>query len=175
MDPSYSRVKKKMKRIIFMRHAKASQVKFHQNDHERNLSKTGINEAKTMAKFIKSKGVIPDILLISDAKRTQETWTHLNLVIKNKRSKFDRELYLASSKTILKKIKELDNILDSALILAHNPGITDVLYEYFKVNLVYMPTCGVGCIQFHTDKFENILDCKTELAYFSYPSRINNV
>ena len=74
-----------------------------------------------MAKFIISKGVFPDIMLISDAKRTQETWTHLNEVIKNKRSKFDRELYLASSKTIVKKLKEIDNILDSALILAHNP------------------------------------------------------
>ena len=86
----------------------------------------------------------------------------------------DKELYLASSKTIVKKLKEIDNILDSALILAHNPGITDVLNEYFKVNLDHMPTCGVCCIWFHTDKFENILDCKTELAYFSYPSRINN-
>ena len=163
-----------MKRIIFMRHAKASQAKFHQNDHERNLSETGINEAKTIAKFILSKGVFPDIMLISDAKRTQETWTYLNDVIQNKRSKFDRELYLASSKTIVKKLKEIDNILDSALVLAHNPGITDVLNEYFKVNLDHMSTCGVCCIWFHTDKFENILDCETELAYFSYPSKINN-
>ena len=157
-----------------MRHAKANQAKSHQNDHERNLSETGISEAKTMAKFILSKEVFPDIMLISDAKRTQETWKYLNDVIKNKRSKFDRELYLASSKTIIKKLKELDNVLDSALILAHNPGITDVLNEYFKVNLDYMPLCGVGCIRFHTDKFENILDCDLELEYFSYPNRINN-
>ena len=163
-----------MKRIIFMRHAKTCKAKFNQNDHERNLSEIGINEAKTMAEFIISKGIPTDIMLISDAKRTQETWTYLNGIIKTKLSKFDNELYLASSKTIIKKIKELDNILNTALILAHNPGITDVFNDYFNIKLDHMPTCGAGCIRFHTDKFENILDCELELEYFSYPSMISN-
>lgn len=168
------RIKENMKKVLLMRHAKSRQANLHQNDHDRNLSERGERDARTMAKFIKSKGVIPDIMWISDSKRTQETWKHLNDIFKNNRSKFDKELYLASSETIVSKIKGLDNMLDSVLILAHNPGITDVFSEYFNIHIDHIPTSGVGCIQFHTDKFENILECNFELEYFSYPSMINN-
>ena len=74
-----------MKKVLLMRHAKSRQAKLHQNDHERNLSERGERDARTMAKFIKSKGVIPDIMWISDSKRTQETWKHLNDIFKNNR------------------------------------------------------------------------------------------
>ena len=163
-----------MKEVLFMRHAKACQATFHQSDHERSLTNSGIKEVESMSKFIKSKKIIPDIMLVSDSKRTQETWKYLNKELNNTLSKFDKYLYLASPKTLINKIMNLDNLLDSVIILAHNPGITDVFNDYFNIKLDHMPTCGVGCIEFHTDKFENILDCTSKLKYLSYPSLINN-
>ena len=157
-----------------MRHAKAKQATIHQSDNQRNLTNSGIEEAKKMSEFIKSKNIIPDIILVSDSKRTQETWSHLQKELKHTLSRFDEDLYLASSKTLIKKILDLDNMLDSVLILAHNPGITDVFNDYFDIKLDHMPTCGLGCIEFHTDKFENILNCSSKLRYLSYPSMISN-
>ena len=88
-----------MKEVLFMRHAKACQATFHQSDHERSLTNSGIKEVERMSKFIKSKKFIPDIMLVSDSKRTQETWKYLNKELNNTLSKFDKDLYLASPKT----------------------------------------------------------------------------
>jgi len=158
-----------MKRILLMRHAKSDWDNTELTDHQRTLNKRGKRDAPIMASRIKEYNIIPEIMLVSDAARTRETWELINETLDVSQTKFDSELYLASSSTIIEKLKEVDDIIDTVLLLAHNPGITSVFYDLAGVRIDNVPTAGVGCIQFNTDRFSEIENCEKELIYFTYP------
>jgi len=158
-----------MKRVILMRHAKSNWDNPTLTDHQRVLNPRGRRDAPQMADRIVNHGIIPELILVSDATRTQETWQLVSPALGNAQTKFDKELYLASSSTIISKLMKLDNLIDTVMLLAHNPGITEVFYDLAGVSIDNVPTAGVGCIQFNCDKFSELLDCKKELIYFDYP------
>ena len=62
-----------MKKLIIMRHAKSCWKDTELTDHERPLKKRGINDAKMMGKLLKSKKIMPDVIICSTAKRAKET------------------------------------------------------------------------------------------------------
>jgi phosphohistidine phosphatase len=108
-------------------------------------------------------------MLVSDATRTRETWQHIAEPLGTIQTKFDRDLYMASPRTIIEKLKEVDNLIDTVLLMAHNPGITEVFHILANIDIDNVPTAGVGCIQLYTDKFSEIENCKKDLVYFTYP------
>lgn len=160
-----------MKYIILMRHAKSDWNDPSLTDHQRTLNKRGNTDAPLMAQRIKSYGILPELMLVSDATRTRETWQHIAEPLSNVQTQFDADLYLASPSTIIQKLKKLDNMIDNVLLLAHNPGITDVFYDLAGIRIDNVPTAGVGCIKLHTDQFSEIETCEKELVYFTYPKK----
>ncbi len=162
-----------MKHIIFMRHAKSDWSDVNLTDHQRTLNSRGNRDAPKMAEQIKAYGILPDLMLVSDATRTRETWQHLIPILGSVQTKFDADLYLAPPRTIIEKLKEVDHLIDTVLLLAHNPGITDVFYELAGIRIDNVPTAGVGCISLQTDQFRNIESCEKELVYFSYPKSLD--
>lgn len=160
-----------MKYIILMRHAKSDWNDLSLTDHQRSLNKRGNTDAPLMAQRIKSYGILPELMLVSDATRTRETWQHIAEPLGNAQTQFDADLYLASTSTIIQKLKKLDNMIDNVLLLAHNPGITDVFYDLAGIRIDNVPTAGVGCIKLHTDQFSEIETCEKELIYFTYPKK----
>ena len=160
-----------MKRVILMRHAKSSWADSTQTDHQRGLNNRGKRDAPVMAQRIVNYGILPEIMLVSDAQRTRETWELIKDIIPPCQAKFSNDLYLASPQTITKNILNTDNLIDTVLILAHNPGITEAFYSLAGVNIDNVPTSGVGCIAFDTDDFRKIEECPVKLEYFTYPKK----
>jgi phosphohistidine phosphatase len=152
-----------------MRHAKSDWSNAGQTDHQRSLNARGRKDTPRIAQKIKDYGILPDLILVSDAERTRETWQILSEILPSIPTRFSHDLYLASAQQITKTIEEVDPLIDTVLILAHNPGITDVFYSLAGVRIDNVPTAGVGCIQFDTDNFKNVLKSSTELEYFYYP------
>ena len=62
-----------MKRLLIMRHAKSSWKDSDLTDHERPLKKRGKNDAHQMGKLLKSKKIVPDMIICSTAQRAKET------------------------------------------------------------------------------------------------------
>ena len=62
-----------MKKLLIMRHAKSCWKDSDLSDHERPLKKRGKNDAKKMGKLLKSKKIIPDVIICSTAERAKET------------------------------------------------------------------------------------------------------
>ncbi len=60
------------KRLILMRHADSPR-ELKTTDYQRHLSEKGKAQAAEMGVLLKEKGWIPDIILVSSAKRTRET------------------------------------------------------------------------------------------------------
>jgi phosphohistidine phosphatase len=158
-----------MKKVILMRHAKSDWADASQTDHQRGLNNRGKRDAPFMAQRIIDNGIIPDLMLVSDAQRTRDTWELIKDKFPNCKTIYSNDLYLASPQTITKHIKKTDNLIDTVLVLAHNPGITEAFYSLANVEIDNVPTAGVGCISFMTDDFKKIEECKTKLDYFTYP------
>ncbi len=158
-----------MKRVLLMRHAKSSWDNHLQTDHERPLNERGKLDAHNMAKYIIEKGFLPELMLVSDSVRTRETRELIMPFLPAISTQFSALLYMASAQTIVDHIKNTDNLLDTVLVLAHNPGITEAFYELAHVRIDNVPTAGVGCITFDVDSFKNIAPHNASLEYFIYP------
>jgi phosphohistidine phosphatase len=162
-----------MKKIILMRHAKSSWANFGQNDHERPLNARGKNDAPRMAQQIVEKGHVPELLLVSDSMRTRETRELIAPYFQNAQTQFIRKLYLASATEIVEELKSINNLVDTVLVLAHNPGITDAFYELAGTIIDNVPTSGAGLISFDVDDFQQIEKRKGHLEYFIYPKLLD--
>ncbi|MGB1037571.1 MAG: SixA phosphatase family protein [Bacteroidia bacterium] len=158
-----------MKRVLLMRHAKSDWSNDDLSDHQRPLNNRGKNDAPRMAIEVAERGIFPELILVSDAERTRETWELIKEYFPTSQTVFIPELYLASSSEILRIVSEVDDLVDNVMIIAHNPGITTAFYDIAKVRIDNVPTSGIGCIKLIANQFKDILTPGNELEYFIYP------
>ena len=107
-------------KLILMRHTEANWG-FNLEDHERNLSDKGQRDAEKLGIWLIRQRYQPTHALISDAKRTQQTFAGLN-------SKCEAvilpDLYLAPPENLTLATVNIDT--ECLLVLAHNPGIAEL-------------------------------------------------
>ena len=104
-----------------MRHALADWSP-EQDDHARNLSTQGQDQAHRLGSWLKTSGHMPDHALVSDAKRTYQSFAALKLTCT---VDLVAQLYLAEPPSLLADINaQCHN--DCLLLLAHNPGIAEL-------------------------------------------------
>jgi phosphohistidine phosphatase len=89
-----------------------------QDDHERPLNKRGRKSAKALGRWMAEEGISPELILCSDAARTQETFERLQL---DGMLRLRPDLYLAEADRILQVLQQADGA--SVMIIGHNPGI----------------------------------------------------
>ena len=140
--------------LMLMRHAKSDWYS-HTADIERPLNERGVQDAVRMGAYLNESGLVPDRMIVSCARRTQQTAGLLlqNMSVPEKNIIIDRQLYLADSETICDIIELYAGEGESLLILAHNPGM-----DYLVSQLASSPpplsdsgklmtTCAVACFQ----------------------------
>jgi phosphohistidine phosphatase len=115
------------RQLLLIRHAKSSRDDPSIPDHERPLSKRGRKAAAAIGKLMRSKGLVPDLVLVSSARRTTETldalqpWDHHPPIVE-----VQEALYLASADRMLELLREVKKSARSVLLIAHNPGVQDL-------------------------------------------------
>ncbi len=107
-----------------MRHAK-SDWRNNLVDMDRPLSKRGRRDAQRMGIFLKNNALIPDQVLVSSVRRTQETLKFLNKSwsLKPEQVVTDRKLYLADEEILLEIASTCADADKRIMVLAHNPGM----------------------------------------------------
>lgn len=114
-----------MRRLILLRHAKAVRPTPGQKDFDRGLEPRGRAEAARSAQLIADLGLLPDVVLVSPAERTRETWSVMAETLAGTAPEFDETIYDASPQDLLKSISGKANA-DTLLLVGHNPGLKDV-------------------------------------------------
>ncbi len=114
-----------MKRLILMRHAKTEPWTEGVDDHARALTPIGHDAATAMAATLAAEGWRPDLAIVSSARRTRETWTHLSAVFGDCSHTVEESLYLAGERGISEIIAEQDGH-GTLMIIGHNPGLHDL-------------------------------------------------
>lgn len=149
-----------MKKLLIMRHAKSSWKNSDLADHERPLKKRGKNDAKRMGKLLKSKKIIPDLIICSTALRAQETADHFVESMKYKNEVvFTDALYMAEPKDILSAITDHATDQKSVLVIGHNPG-SEALLQILTGKVESLPTASIAYLTAKIDKWKDINRCE---------------
>jgi phosphohistidine phosphatase len=108
------------KQLFLLRHAKSSWDDLEAADHDRGLAPRGRRAAKLMAKHLRHAAITPSLVLCSSAQRTRETLDRLDL---DGEVKIERELYGASERELVERLRRVPESVQSVMVIAHNPGI----------------------------------------------------
>ena len=164
-----------MKTIYLVRHAKSDWDDPSIRDFDRPLNKRGKNNAPSMGKLLKQQGIIPELVITSTAMRAKTTaeLVTAEIGIKPDKMVYEKELYLASAQEIFLLIKETPPEYNSVMIVAHNPGITELLNRLTGGNnfVANIPTCGVAELQFEGE-WNKLASGKCLLEKFLVPKEV---
>lgn len=120
-----------MKRLILMRHAKTEPWSEGIDDHARALTPVGHEAAPAMARALKAEGWSPQRAIVSTARRTRETWTHLSNAFSACELSLEDDLYLAGERGIADLISEHDAV-GTLIVIGHNPGLHDLALSILR-------------------------------------------
>ncbi len=112
--------------LYLLRHAKSSRDDPSIPDHERPLSKRGEKAAAAIRHLMRSKGLVPDLVLVSNARRTLDTLKFLRPWEKAPMVDATEALYLASAAQMLKLLRKVDASVHRILLIGHNPGLQEL-------------------------------------------------
>ena len=114
-----------MRQLILFRHAKAL-AGTATGDHARGLSPRGLAEAAEAGLSLDAR-VRPDLALVSDSRRTRETFDRVvGAVGRDIPHRFERALYGADAEQIAAVVADVDAATTCLLIIGHNPGVGDL-------------------------------------------------
>ena len=120
------------KRLILFRHAKSS-WEHDVEDHDRPLAGRGIKAAPLMGAWLAASGLVPDLALVSTARRAQQTWALAESGFGKPIPRQDtRSVYEASSVAILDEIRHWGKTSRTLIVVGHNPGLEELAQLLMK-------------------------------------------
>jgi phosphohistidine phosphatase len=160
-----------MKTLILTRHAKSDWTNPLQKDFDRTLNERGLQDAPMMGKRLYDKKIIIDLIVSSTATRAAQTAELIAQSARYDISKIQLEfkLYHASPSVIEQVIFEVDDKINTLMIVCHNPGITNFVNSFCGEIAANMPTCGMVAFAIDTDCWNKFPTAKTELLFFDFP------
>jgi phosphohistidine phosphatase len=112
-----------MQRLILLRHGKAESVAASGGDFERGLTERGRRDAALMGQVLAEAGFVPDLAVVSPARRAKETWEAAAPAFPGARCSHSRLLYLASAEQLAQTAAEAADPVHCLIIVGHNPGL----------------------------------------------------
>lgn len=116
-----------MKRLFLLRHAHTVPLGYNTTDKARALTEKGKADAAELGRVMQTKSYQPDYVLCSPAKRTKQTFEGLCQSIHIGKQDFPERLYGASRGDLLHFIQTTPAEVGSLLLIAHNPGIFELV------------------------------------------------
>jgi phosphohistidine phosphatase len=164
-----------MKTLYLLRHAKSSKDNADLRDFERPLAESGIGDLPVMAERFKAKNGRVDCIICSPAVRTKTTAKMFAQEIDFPGDEIgnNSELYFAGSNMFLKAASLLDDEYEAAMLVGHNPAITEFTNEMANVDIDNIPTCGLVQLSLPIDAWAEIEFSVAELVDFDYPKKIS--
>lgn len=141
-----------MKTLVVIRHAKAVAHDAAPTDVERALAPRGHRDALLMSQRVADELTVPDVMLVSTAQRTTETASYfidawgLGAHAVHR----DARIYDAPLRTLLTVIAELPDDVSTAVVVGHNPSVSDVVYYLTSGEYGGMATCTVVVVEMNS-------------------------
>ena len=145
-----------MKTLLVLRHAKSSWSDSALSDHERPLNERGRRDAPRMGELLRDYGLIPDVVISSDAVRAQHTAEAVAEAARYVGEILvDGRLYLATPADILVRLRTVHENAGRILIVGHNPGL-EGLVEQLTGEREDLPTAALAQIELPIDRWRDL-------------------
>ena len=163
-----------MRKLYLIRHAKSTWEHDGVHDMDRPLKGRGIRDAYSASLWLLEQGEKAEKVYSSPATRALHTalifcrelhfpFTDIEIVA---------DLYDASPSDIAAVVNGIPDSCHSAMLFAHNPGITTYLNQRIDHRVDNVPTTGIACLNFSVSKWSEIgKDEQADLLFFDYPKR----
>jgi len=150
------------RRLMLLRHAKSDWPDV--SDHARPLAKRGRHDAPAVGRWLRERGYLPDVVVCSTARRARQTWELVAPELGGSPSvTFEPRAYDASALTLLYLAQELPSQYRAALLIGHNPAISDLANSLAAADgppaadgappppAIRFPTAAVAVLEFTGD------------------------
>ena len=145
-----------MKTLLVLRHAKSSWDEPALDDHERPLNPRGWRDAPRMGELVRECGLIPDVVLSSDAVRARLTAEAVAEVAGYAGEiLLDPRLYMAGPADILSLLPSVRQNAETVMIVGHNPGL-EQLVEQLTGERHDLPTAALAQIGLSIDQWRDL-------------------
>lgn len=147
-----------MKTLCIIRHAKASHAEPLQPDRDRPLAERGKSDAALMGMRLLIRGLLPDMILASSARRTSSTAAIIarELSCSEEKLLLSDELYDGSPHSFRRALAELPDDVRIAFLVGHNPEVTQFSEQLSGRVLGSLPTCSVVCVDLEIARWEEL-------------------
>ena len=163
-----------MKTLVLMRHGKAEVSAPSGRDVDRALSPKGREQVRVMSAWLNEQGIVPDAIISSSARRTQETAQGMAKVfgfnIDN--IAWRASLYLASPSVYAACLLEAPNACNTLMIVGHNTGISEWARELLFGFYEELPTAGVLVLQSETPNWTSWFSFTPRFVTYQIPKRL---
>jgi phosphohistidine phosphatase len=163
-----------MKSLLLIRHAKSSWDNPGLRDFDRPLNGRGLHEGPLMASLVRMRGVRPDLLVSSPAKRAMATARFFAVANEIPEEDIVREpgIYEAGVREILQIVSALPDSARTVFLFGHNPTFTDVSNRYADDFIENVPTCGVIHLESSADSWMEMCELNTRLRVCLFPREV---
>jgi phosphohistidine phosphatase len=161
------------RRLILLRHAESGWDDANVRDFDRPLNKRGLKDASGMGALLHEKNIHPDLIISSDAKRALTTAEIVaaELGYQMERIHQSNALYLAPPEFLLAALADAGPESQTVMLVAHNPGITDLANRISTASIDNMPTCGVYMIETEQPVWGSLSDTPGTFIDFYCPKQ----
>jgi phosphohistidine phosphatase len=161
-----------MKILILVRHAKSSWERAALDDRERPLAERGRRDAPRMAERLHRRGVQPELLLSSPARRALATAQLMARPLRYERADIvvDERLYPGGADAVLEVIQGLDPPLRCVMLIGHDPGLSELAHRFCRA-VDHLPTCTVAEFAFDADTWSQLSSIEVVTATLDCPPK----
>jgi phosphohistidine phosphatase len=164
-----------VRRLTLIRHANAEWKNASIPDFDRPLNKRGLAEAEALAKILLEEKLVPDLLLASPARRTQQSSEAIvrKLELTAHRVKSVETLYLAPLEDILTLVHATGPKVQHLAIVGHNPGLSELAMHLAPETSDFAGlTTGAACsLTFTARAWTHLGPPAAHLAKFEPPAK----
>ncbi|AMJ60546.1 SixA phosphatase family protein [Bosea sp. PAMC 26642] len=169
-----------MRRLMLLRHAK-SNWPTGMADPERPLAARGREAAPVMGRYLAEELLLPDLVLVSPARRTAETWDLVAPMLPEKpATHVEPRIYEAKTERLLHVVQEVEPQVKTLLMIGHNPGLEELAalltghgdrYASARMSQKY-PTCGLVVLDFAVEDWRDVAARGGRLDRFVTPASL---
>lgn len=158
--------------IVFIRHAKSSKEYDFLRDFDRPLNAKGIKDALKMGESLKSRGMIPDLIIASPAVRTYTTAAMIADKVDYLPGDINLEqsIYRAPKEKYLEALANVDDKHRVVFIVAHNPATTQLGTALSDTTINDAKTGSCTAISFTEYSWKKVVKSKGKLLFYDYPA-----
>ncbi|MGZ8842264.1 MAG: SixA phosphatase family protein [Pyrinomonadaceae bacterium] len=158
-----------MKTLYLLRHAKSSWDDPNLSDFDRPLNKRGLTTAPKMGVLMRKRKLQPDLILSSPAARAKETTRLVSEAAGLKTEvRYEQGIYEASVDRLLKIVSQIDESVNSAMLVGHNPGFEELLAALTSESQ-RMSTAALACIELDVPGWSDVAAGRGKLEWFVKP------